>query len=146
MIFAPWGLIRERDVPSFLTVGSSSRCLAVMLHDSSFLQEVRGSKTEAAKKTVRSWDMLVVLQWPALSLTFLLPLALPNSTFLFFQNTSVTFCFRVRPQSWKSHWDQSGTNEMNADFGVWRFEFKPQFKQFLKESLWPSVSSTVRWE
>lgn len=50
MIFAPWGLIRERDVPSFLTVGSSSRCLATMLHDSSFLQEVRGSKTEAAKK------------------------------------------------------------------------------------------------
>lgn len=146
MIFTPWGLIWERDVPGFLTVGSSSRCLALMLHDSSFFQEVRGSKTEAAKKTVRSWDMLIVLQLPALSLTFPLPLELPNSTFLLFQDMSITFCFRVRPQSRKSHWDQSGANEMNADFGVWRFEFKPQFKEFLKDSLWPSVSSSVRWK
>ena len=53
-----------------------------MLHDSSFLQGVRGSKTETAKKTVRSWDMLVVLQLPALSLTF--PMPQHSSTPLFF--------------------------------------------------------------
>lgn len=47
--------------------------------------------------------MLIVLQLPALSLTFPLPLELPNSTFLLFQDMSITFCFRVRPQSRKSH-------------------------------------------